>query len=58
MIVEFFAIEISNLFRDYLYLNDSENITDTQKCFFGFTELEFVGKVLSEEELKISHTKI
>ena len=28
------------------------------KCYFGFKELEFVGKVLSEEGLKISRTKI
>ena len=28
------------------------------KCFFGFKELEFVGKVLSEEGLKISCAKI
>ena len=28
------------------------------KCYFGFKELEFVGKVSSEEGLKISHTKI
>ena len=28
------------------------------KCYFGFRELEFVGKVLSEEGLKISRTKI
>ena len=28
------------------------------KCFYGFKELEFVGKVLSEEGLKISRTKI
>ena len=27
-------------------------------CYFGFKELEFVGKVLSEEGLKISRTKI
>ena len=30
----------------------------TNKCYFGFKELEFVGKVLSEEGLKISRTKI
>ena len=28
------------------------------KGYFGFKELEFVGKVLSEEGLKISRTKI
>ena len=28
------------------------------KCFFGFKEVEFVGKVLPEEGLKISRTKI
>ena len=28
------------------------------KCFFGFKELEFVGKVLSEEGLKISRKNI
>ena len=28
------------------------------KCYFGFKELEFVGKVLSGEGLKISRTKI
>ena len=28
------------------------------KSFFGFKELEFVGKVLSEEGLKISRTKV
>ena len=28
------------------------------KCYFGFKELEFVGKVLSEEGLKISRTEI
>ena len=28
------------------------------KCFFGFKELDFGGKVLSEEGLKISRTKI
>ena len=28
------------------------------KCYFGFKELDFVGKVLSEEGLKISRTKI
>ena len=28
------------------------------QCFFGFKELEFVGKVLSEEGLKIFRTKI
>ena len=28
------------------------------KCRFGFKDLEFVGKVLSEEGLKISRTKI
>ena len=28
------------------------------KCYFGFKELEFVSKVLSEEGLKISRTKI
>ena len=28
------------------------------KCYLGFKELEIVGKVLSEEELKISRTKI
>ena len=27
-------------------------------CYFSFKELEFVGKVLSEEGLKISRTKI
>ena len=27
------------------------------KCYFGFKELEFVGKVLSEEGLKISRTR-
>ena len=27
-------------------------------CFFGFKEMDFVCKVLSEEELKISRTKI
>ena len=28
------------------------------KCYFGFTELDFVGKVISEEGLKVSRTKI
>ena len=28
------------------------------KCFFGFSELEFVGKVISEKGLQISRTKI
>ena len=28
------------------------------KCYFDFKKLEFVGKVLSEEGLKISHPKI
>ena len=28
------------------------------KCFFGYSELEFVGKVVSEEGLRISRTKI
>ena len=28
------------------------------KCFFGFSELEFVGKVVSEKGLQISRTKI
>ena len=56
MIAVFLVIIISNLFHDYdLYLNDSENIT---YIFFGFKEVEFVGKVLSEEGLKISRTKI
>ena len=31
---------------------------EANKCYFGFKELEFVGKVLSEEGLKISRTKI
>ena len=37
---------------------EHKRYSKANKCFFGFTELEFVGKVLSEEELKISHTKI
>ena len=28
------------------------------KCFFGYSELEFVGKVVSEKGLQISRTKI
>ena len=28
------------------------------KCFFGYSELEFVGKVMSEKGLQISRTKI
>ena len=28
------------------------------KCFFGFSELEFLGKVVSEKGLQISRTKI
>ena len=28
------------------------------KCLFGHSELEFVGKVMSEKGLQISHTKI
>ena len=28
------------------------------KCLFGYSELEFVGKVVSEKELQISRTKI
>ena len=43
-------------------MNDPENITHTLKAnkgYFSFKELEFVGKVLSEEGLKISFlTKI
>ena len=30
----------------------------TSKCFFGYSELEFVGKVVSEKGLQISRTKI
>ena len=29
-----------------------------QKCFFGYAEIDFVGKVLSEEGLKMSQLKI
>ena len=29
-----------------------------KKCFFGYKELDFVGKVISEEGLKMSRTKI
>ena len=29
-----------------------------QKCFFGYSEIDFVGKVLSEEGLKMSQLKI
>ena len=28
------------------------------KCFFGYSELEFAGKVVSEKGLQISRTKI
>ena len=28
------------------------------KCFFGYSELEFVGRVVSEKGLQISRTKI
>ena len=28
------------------------------KCFFGYTEIDFVGKVISEEGLKMSRSKI
>ena len=28
------------------------------KCFFSYSELEFVGKVVSEKELQISRTKV
>ena len=28
------------------------------KCFFGFSELGFVGKVVSDKRLRISRTKI
>ena len=28
------------------------------KCFFGYSELEFVGRVVSEKGLQISSTKI
>ena len=43
---------ISERFRKHnLYIKAS-------KCFFGFCELEFVGKVVSEKGLQISRTKI
>ena len=37
--------------KHYLYLKAS-------KCFFGYSELEFVGRVVSEKGLQISRTKI
>ena len=56
----FLAILISNLIQDYdLCLNDSENLyLKANKGFFGFKELQFVGKVLSEGGLKVFRTKI
>ena len=53
MIAVFLVILISNSFHDShnLYLK-------ANKCYFGFKKLEYVGKVKSEEELKISGTKI
>ena len=32
--------------------------TKASKCFFGYSELEFVGKLVSEKGLQISRTKI
>ena len=53
------VIIISNLSQEYdLYLNDSENITYIKKQINASLVLKFVGKVLSEEGLKISRTKI
>ena len=46
-----FVSRLRLVFEHNLYLKD-------KKYNFGFKELEFVGKVLSEEGLKISRTKI
>ena len=44
--------EIFERFRKYhIFLKAS-------KCFFGYTEIDFVGKVISEEGLKMSRSKI
>ena len=37
--------------KHYLYLKAS-------KCFFGYSELEFVGRVVSEKGLQMPRTKI
>ena len=51
-------IEFVSRLRSVFEQFRKSNHLKANKCFFGFKELEFVGKVLSEVGLKISRTKI
>jgi hypothetical protein len=49
---------ITNLRVVFIRLNKHNLKLKAQKCFFGFQELEWVGKIVSSEGLKMSRTRI
>ena len=49
---------ISRLRQIFLRFRKHNLFIKASKCFFGYKELDFVGKIVSEAGLKMSRTKI